>query len=264
MDNLQPGINQYLLENLIDIDDDKFIRWIYLKSVKTKYMITINGDVIHIKKKSKKILKHHLDKDGYHHVNIYINGKGYYCSVHRLVATAFIPNPDNKEQVNHKDGDKDHNYVSNLEWASPQENIRHAFMTGLSTAKKGSSHPNSVYSEEQIRKVCEYLSENKKKMKEISKLTGVSYTVIKQIRNHIIWCSISCEYNFDDYNCDDRNKYNKDQIDDVCKMISSNEYSMKEISEKTKVAFHTIYSIYKGKIWKSISKKYDFSNYTRK
>lgn len=61
-------------------------------------------------------------------------------SVHRLVAKAFIPNPEGKPQVNHIDGVKDNNHVENLEWATAQENIRHSFdVLGQQPYNKGTS-----------------------------------------------------------------------------------------------------------------------------
>lgn len=62
---------------------------------------------------------------GYISVVLKSNNKSYRRYIHRLVAKAFIPNPSNKEQVNHKDGNKRNNRVDNLEWATPSENLRH-------------------------------------------------------------------------------------------------------------------------------------------
>ena len=120
-----------------------------------------------------------------------------------------MENPDSKPEVNHKDGNKNNNHASNLEWTTTKDNIHHAWETGLSTAKKGVIHPESKYTENQIRSVCRYLENNKFTMKEISELTGVTYTVVKQIRNHVIWRSISIDYNIDAYNIDSRKKKGK-------------------------------------------------------
>lgn len=69
-------------------------------------------------KSKKKILKISLDKDGYAKVALSKNGKKYHFRVHRLVAFAFIPNPENKSEVNHKDGNKTNNNHWNLEWCT--------------------------------------------------------------------------------------------------------------------------------------------------
>lgn len=69
---------------------------------------------------------------GYLKVNIFhAVGKSVTWDVHRLVAIAFLPNPENKREVNHIDGDKTNNKLLNLEWNTSQENKIHGFKTGL-------------------------------------------------------------------------------------------------------------------------------------
>ena len=77
-----------------------------------------------------------LSTTGYYVVSLSRNGKEKKCRIHRLVAETFIPNPENKSQVNHIDGNKLNNHISNLEWATPKENVRHAVDNGLLTIKQ--------------------------------------------------------------------------------------------------------------------------------
>ena len=82
-----------------------------------------------IKKPSEK--KEKRKKQGYLTISLYKNNKGTSCYVHRLVAEAFIPNPEGNETVNHINGNKHDNNVENLEWCSYKENNVHAYITGL-------------------------------------------------------------------------------------------------------------------------------------
>ena len=79
---------------------------------------------IHRGSRNKRRFGHTTDK-GYKAVLIRDNGKERTVFVHRLVALAFVPNPDNKPQVNHKDGNKTNNRPENLEWVTLAENMRH-------------------------------------------------------------------------------------------------------------------------------------------
>ena len=93
-----------------------------------KYMISNKGRIVNSRNEEKAI---HSDKRHYKNVVLYDQGVGIHKRVHRLVAEAFIPNPDNKPDINHIDGDKTNNSVENLEWVTKSENMCHAYRTGL-------------------------------------------------------------------------------------------------------------------------------------
>jgi len=77
------------------------------------------------------IRKQFMPENRYPKVVISKNKKKYMKYIHRMVAMAFIPNPQNKKEVNHKDGNKFNNAISNLEWVTPKENQQHSIKTGL-------------------------------------------------------------------------------------------------------------------------------------
>ena len=78
-----------------------------------------------------RLLKQKTSTSGYQRVELYKKDSRKCFYVHRLVAIAFLENPENKPQINHKDGNKFNNCIDNLEWATSSENLKHAHQTGL-------------------------------------------------------------------------------------------------------------------------------------
>ena len=112
--------------------------WRDIKGYEGLYQISNLGRVHSYYKRD--ILEPKEDK-GYLRVGLYKNGKRKPYSIHRLVAEAFIPNPNNYPQVNHKDEDKSNNRVSNLEWCTAKYNINYGTHNKrMSESRKGSKH----------------------------------------------------------------------------------------------------------------------------
>jgi hypothetical protein len=82
---------------------------------------------------SRTYIQTNVNNCGYRQMKLCRDGKIYTCSLHRLLALVFIPNPASKAEVNHIDGDKLNNNLANLEWVSHAENMSHAYKLGLIT-----------------------------------------------------------------------------------------------------------------------------------
>ena len=111
---------------------DELIEKKEIEHTSGKYSITSDGKLY--SNVSNKYLKQYVTMKGYCGISIRPNGRKGKCitlKIHRLVAEAFIPNPDNKPFVNHIDGNKQNNNVSNLEWCTAKENTTHAIQHGL-------------------------------------------------------------------------------------------------------------------------------------
>ena len=113
------------------------------------YQVYEDGTVVSVKGKKPKVLKWRYHAHGYKTVCLRIDNKEQYWLIHRLVATLFIPNPNNKPQVDHIDGNKENNNVNNLRWVTNLEN-RH----NPNTEKNflGHYHSKSNYTYERVIK----------------------------------------------------------------------------------------------------------------
>ena len=104
----------------------------------TQYFVTTCGRIW--SGLSHKFLKQYNDGRGYMKLTLMINGEKHNMKVHKMVAECYINNSDNKPLVNHKDGIKSHNWVSNLEWSTRSENVKHAYDNNLIDRDKIAKH----------------------------------------------------------------------------------------------------------------------------
>lgn len=129
---------------------------------------------------------------GYVQVTLYKNSTAYPKKVHRLVAEAFLDNSLNKREVNHIDGNKLNNTVSNLEWVTPSENKIHAQRMGLSPkppVRRGEDNLSSKLTDEQVKQIR---ADYRKGSREygstaLAKKYGVSYRTILYIVSGEHW-----------------------------------------------------------------------------
>jgi len=100
------------------------------------------------------LLKPYIGKDGYWYYLLTKNNKHTHLSVHRIIAIHFIPNPENKREVNHIDLNKVNNRIENLEWTTPKENIQHSIRMGSNTqCLPGINNPAAKLTNEQVLEI---------------------------------------------------------------------------------------------------------------
>lgn len=131
-------------------------------------------------KRSSIIRSASLTRDGYEKVRLVRGTKDITCRIHRLVAQAFVPNPEHKTTVNHIDGDKRNNRADNLEWADRHEQLVHAYNNGLKTPNTGTTNCNAKLTAEQVKEIRSIYIRQSKEFGTVAlaKKYGVSNRVI--------------------------------------------------------------------------------------
>jgi hypothetical protein len=176
------------MENQIEIwkdviDFEGIYQVSYFGNIKSlrRYVFYQNKKMI-IKEKQ---LKLRLNKAGYYQINTNKTKKVKTFLVHRLVALAFIPNPENKPQVNHINGIKSDNRVENLEWCTRSENTIHSYNIGLQNGRKGINHHLCKLNNDKILEIRNI--GKSKKQKDIAIIYGVTASAIGLILRGKRW-----------------------------------------------------------------------------
>lgn len=154
------------------------------------HFVSNDGRVLKKKNGQLLVLSPEKTRLGYMRIRIRDKGKIKRSLVHRLVADAFIPRPKWATEINHIDGNKGNNSVSNLEWSSRSHNIRHAFNSGLARSLRGDDNPTSKLSEDQVREIKKILREAQPyigMVKAIAQKYGVVPEAISAIKHGKNW-----------------------------------------------------------------------------
>lgn len=249
----------------------------HLYYIKDYYWISNYGRVYN--DRIKNIAKLNLKESGYVHIGLQtIYDTRITIGIHRLEMYVFSPyGYDNYDNlfVNHINGIKNNNYIENLEWCTPSENIIHAFKTGLKLPKIGEENPSAILSNLQVHEICKLLEDENILYKDICKQLKIDTThnnlsIISDIKNKKVWTHISSLYNISNkrknlgeaqYN----SKLTEIQVHQICKLLQENKYSYKEICniiniEPTHNNTNTITEIKMGRSWRHISKEYNLLN----
>ena len=163
--------------------------WKDIKGYEGKYQISNKGNIrsLNYRRTGKtKILQPGKDKDGYLLIGLRKDGKKKTYKIHRLVAEAFLENPNKKPQINHIDGNKQNNYISNLEWCTNKENMAHAYTNGLALGKHGKQ---TIYIAAEANKKpvrCITTDTTYKSATEAESLTGVAHQNIAKCCKHTL------------------------------------------------------------------------------
>lgn len=179
---------------------DKFKRrtlWnkIIINGKDTLYKISSYGVVIN---KHGKIVKSHVKDNGYYRVGIWLDGKRYEKSIHRLLLLAFEPISIKDQKIyqgNHINGDKSINTWYNLEWTTGKHNMQHAWDKGLYKKPIGELNNSNKYPESLIVQICDDL-QNGVPISNIADKVGISRRYLRQIYRKERWKHITNIYDF--------------------------------------------------------------------
>ena len=223
--------------------------------IETDYIINEDCEVINLRTNRKISVYPIDDNHRYARVRLFVNGKWYQKGIHRVLMETFRPIENSVElEVNHIDGNRANNSLSNLEWVTPSENVKHAFKLGLRGSLKGENNPRSIWTQEQVIQICELLCAGKSEHN-ISELFNISPTLIHNIRSHTAWTEISSKYVFPEKKGNTR--ITEEDAINICEMIKNGE-SNETIAFLFGLKPSYIKDFRNKRTWKQVTGRYDF------
>ncbi len=155
----------------------------------THYEASTCGRIRSLRFDKIKIMKPAIIQRNYRQVNLSFGTGHKHYLVHRLIASTFLPNPNSKQEVNHRDGNKANNQVANLEWISNQENITHAVNSGI--RGQGERHHRSKLTEQDVRWIYAAHSKGSETAQQLADRFAVSVVQIRNILRGTSWSHLS-------------------------------------------------------------------------
>jgi len=163
-----------------------FREWRNVVGYEGLYKVSNYGEVFSEKRTNKGGLMSTNSLNAYPAVVLYKKNVSRPFAVHRLVAQAFIPNPNNKSAVNHIDGNKQNNWVKNLEWVTPKENGEHASINGLMARPTGEKNGSAKITEADVRRIRSLRAQGLSQ-KEIAEQYPISRQTVQAIISGLKW-----------------------------------------------------------------------------
>ena len=217
------------------------------KRKKTNCFVTKTGEVYKYENGKYKIINPSVTNNGYLTVSVKTRKKSTSMFVHRMIAQTFIPNIKNKPEVNHIDGNKKNNFVTNLEWVTRKENAEHAYRTGLFGF--GEDMGTSSITNETCRKICSLLENTNLGPKAISKKVNCSSKIVNDILHKKTLLFISNDYDFSHRKL--RKNISDDKVKQIINLLILGNNSSREIADIVGCKVHVVKDIRRGRTHKS-------------
>lgn len=187
------------IEGYEGLGGENMAEWKPIKNYENHYLVSDDGQVKSIDRiveyENNGVIRSYLKKGrilkpiklgNYQGVQLSVNGNKKNTYIHRLVAKHFIPNEHDLETVNHIDGNKNNNHVSNLEWLSQKDNNAHARKTGLSNFD-ADNNPMAKFNWEKVNSLRKDYASGKYKQSELATRYGISRMQTSRIVRNLAW-----------------------------------------------------------------------------